>query len=95
MREADMPLFLVIERYRDGDPRPVYRRFREKGRMAPDGLVYVGSWVTEDMGTCYQIMEAADRRLLDEWMERWKDLVAFEVHPVMTSQAAAERAALM
>lgn len=87
-----MPLFMVIERYRNGDAAPVYRRFRERGRMAPEGLAYISSWVTEDMATCYQVMETADRRLLDEWMEHWKDLVAFEVHPVMTSAQAAERA---
>lgn len=87
-----MPLFMVIERYRNADPTPVYRRFRERGRMAPEGLAYISSWVTEDMATCYQLMETADRGLLDEWMARWDDLVAFEVHPVMTSREAAERA---
>jgi hypothetical protein len=80
-------LFLIIERYRGGDPVPVYRRFRDRGRMAPDGLKYLGSWVTEDLSACYQVM-AGDRRQLDEWMEHWKDLVDFEVVPVMTSTAA-------
>jgi hypothetical protein len=81
--------FLVIERFRNGDPKPVYRRFRERGRLAPPGLEYVGSWVTTDLTTCYQVMQCADRALLDEWLSRWQDLVEFEVIPAMTSAEAA------
>ena len=88
-----MPLYLVVERFRNGDAAPVYRRFRERGRMAPEGLAYISSWVTEDLSTCYQLMETADRALLEDWMRNWADLVEFEVHPVMTSQEAAERVA--
>ncbi len=88
-----MPLYLVVERFRNGDAAPVYRRFRERGRMAPEGLAYISSWVTEDLSTCYQLMETADRALLEDWMRNWTDLVEFEVHPVMTSQEAAERVA--
>ena len=80
---------MVIEHFRD--PAAVYRRFRERGRMAPDGLTYVSSWVTPDLARCYQVMETADRRLLDQWMENWSDLIEFEVHPVMTSKEAVER----
>jgi len=85
-------LYLVVERFRDGDAAPVYRRFRERGRMAPEGLEYIASWVTEDLGTCYQVMQTAEVRLLDEWMENWRDLVDFEVLPVVTSAEAAARA---
>jgi Protein of unknown function (DUF3303) len=84
-------LYLVVERFRNGDAGPVYRRFRERGRLAPDGLGYVSSWVTEDLSTCYQVMDAPDKSVLEEWMSRWADLVEFEVHPVMTSAQAAER----
>ena len=87
-----MALYMIIERYRNKDPKPIYQRFRERGRMAPDGLAYVSSWVTHDLATCYQVMETADRKLLDEWMSNWKDIVDFEVHPVLTSKEAAERA---
>jgi hypothetical protein len=83
--------YMVIEHFRNGDAAPVYRRFRESGRMAPEGLGYVSSWVTADMTRCYQIMEAADRALLDQWIANWSDLVEFEVHPVMTSKEASER----
>jgi Protein of unknown function (DUF3303) len=82
---------MIIERFRKGDAVPVYRRFRERVRMAPAGLNYVSSWVTADLTRCYQIMEAADRALLDQWMANWVDLVEFEVHPVITSEEAAER----
>jgi Protein of unknown function (DUF3303) len=86
-------LFMIIEHYRDGDPAPVYRRFREQGRLAPDGLRYVSSWVDEPLARCFQVMEADDRRLVDEWIARWSDLVDFEVVPVITSAEAAERVA--
>ena len=83
---------MVIEHFRDGDPRPVYRRFREQGRLAPEGLAYVSSWVTTDLARCYQVMECDDRALLDAWSARWSDLVEFEVIAVITSPEAAARA---
>lgn len=84
-------LFMVIERFKDRDASPVYRRFRERGRMAPEGLTYVSSWVDEELSTCYQVMETADPALLEQWMANWRDLVDFEVHRVMTSTEAAEK----
>lgn len=84
-------LFMVIERYRGGDPGPVYARFRERGRMAPEGVHYVNSWVTPDLTTCYQVMECERRELLDAWIANWSDLVEFEVLPVITSAEAAAR----
>ena len=83
--------FMILERFRGGDPAPVYRRFRERGRLAPDGLRYVGSWVTQDLTMCYQVMECDDRRLLDEWIANWRDIVDCEVVPVLTSAEAAAR----
>jgi hypothetical protein len=82
-------LFVIIERFRGGDPAPVYRRFRDRGRMAPEGLRYVNSWVTTDLTTCYQVMECEDRRLLDQWMANWEDIVDFEVIPALSSPEAA------
>jgi hypothetical protein len=79
---------MIVEHFRQGDALPVYRRFRDHGRLAPDGLRYLGSWVTDDLGRCYQIMESEDPRLLEEWMARWKDVIDFEVHAVMTSAEA-------
>ena len=86
-------LFLIIEKFRNGDPVPVYRRFRNQGRLAPKGLEYLGSWVTDDLTGCFQIMECADRALLDQWLARWQDLVDFEVVPVLTSAEAQARVA--
>jgi hypothetical protein len=86
-------LYMVLERFRNGDAVPVYRRFKERGRLAPAGLSYVSSWVSADLSVCYQVMETADRALLEEWMDRRRDLVEFEVHAVITSQEAAQRAA--
>ena len=84
-------LYMVIETFRNGDPVPVYRRFRERGRLTSAGLEYVTSWVTSDLRRCYQVMETDDRKLLDEWIARWADLVDFEVVPVVTSAEAAAR----
>ena len=82
---------MIIEHFADGDPGPVYSRFRERGRLAPEGLAYRGSWVTSDLTRCYQVMECDDRALLDEWMAAWDDLVRFEVIDVITSDEAATR----
>ena len=84
-------LWMIVERFRNGDPLPVYRRFRERGRMAPEGLRYVASWVTEDFTTCYQVMECDDRALLDAWMANWRDVTDFDVIAVMTSAQAVEK----
>jgi len=81
--------FFIVERFRGGDPAPVYRRFRDRGRLAPDGLRYVNSWVATDLTTCYQVMECDDRSLLDQWIANWSDIVEFEVTPVITSAEAA------
>jgi hypothetical protein len=85
-------LYMVIERFRGGDARPIYRRLREQGRMMPEGLRYVGSWITEDVSLCYQVMECEDRHDLETWMSRWSDLMEFEVIPVITSAEAQARA---
>jgi len=84
-------LYMVIENFRGGDARPVYERFRARGRLAPEELRYVASWVTDDLTRCFQVMECDDRALLDEWIARWDDLVACEVVPVVTSAEAAKR----
>jgi hypothetical protein len=82
-------LFMVVEHFKNGDAVPVYRRFREQGRLAPAGLNYVGSWVTSDLTRCFQIMESPERALLDQWIAQWADLVDFEIVPVITSAEAA------
>ncbi|HEX7796385.1 MAG TPA: DUF3303 family protein [Vicinamibacterales bacterium] len=84
---------MIIETFRNGDPVPTYRRFREQGRLMPDGLEYRGSWVTEDLRRCFQIMECDDRRLLERWIENWSDVTDFEVIPVITSAEAASAVA--
>jgi len=86
-------LYMVVENFKNGDAAPVYRRFRNQGRMAPAGLTYISSWVTEKLDRCYQLMETQDRALLDQWMANWSDIVDFEVHPVLTSKLAAEKIA--
>lgn len=86
-------LYMVIEHFKNNDAVPVYRRFRDRGRMAPEGLVYVSSWIDDKLERCYQVMETHDRALLDEWMANWGDLIEFEVHSVVTSQEAVEMVA--
>jgi hypothetical protein len=86
-------LYMIIEKFRDGDAVPVYRRFRDHGRLAPEGLKYVASWVAEDFHRCFQIMECDDQSLLAQWMAHWADLTEFEVIPVVTSAEAVEAVA--
>lgn len=82
-------LFMVIERFRAGDAKSVYRRFRDRGRLAPEGLEYVGSWVEADLGRCFQLMQCDDATLLQRWVAQWSDLVDFEIVPVVEGKDAA------
>lgn len=83
-------LYMVIERFKNREAIPVYRRFREKGRMMPEGLNYVESWVETNFDRCFQLMECDGARLLEEWAAKWSDLVEFEFVPVRPSKQAAE-----
>jgi hypothetical protein len=83
-------LYIVIERFKNRDAKAVYRRFREKGRMAPDGLSYVESWVETNFDRCFQLMECDDTKLLKDWATHWQDLVEFEFVPVRRSKEALE-----
>jgi hypothetical protein len=84
-------LFMVIEEFRDQDAKSIYRRFQEKGRLMPDGLTFLNSWVSADLSRCFQLMECNDITLLQKWIAEWCDLMAFEVVPVVpgTDTAAA------
>ena len=84
-------LYMVIEHFKNQDPLPVYRRFRDHGRLAPEGLQYVSSWVDEKLERCFQLMKTDDRSLLDEWISKWTDVVSFEIYPVISSPEAAKR----
>ena len=86
-------LYMVIEQFKDGDAAAVFRRFRERGRMLPEGLSYVDSWVSSDLTRCFQLMECDDATLLGRWIGQWHDLVEFEVVPVVTSAEASARVA--
>lgn len=84
-------MYMIVESFRNQDAVPVYQRFREQGRLAPEGLTYISSWVDTQFHRCFQVMETVDRNLLDQWMANWADLVDFEVIPVMTSAEAASK----
>jgi hypothetical protein len=84
-------LFMIVERFKDQDMLPVYKKFRESGRMLPDGLKYIDSWVEPNFGRCFQLMECDDLRLLQEWMLRWRGSgTTFEIVPVVTSKETRE-----
>jgi hypothetical protein len=82
-------LFMVVEHFTQG-ARPVYRRFRDQGRLAPEGLVYVDSWVSAGLDRCFQLMECDDPALLQRWVAGWEDLARFEIVPVTPSRGTAE-----
>lgn len=85
-------LFIVIERFRNRDAKAVYVRARERGRMMPDGLKYVGSWVEDNFDRCFQLMECDDARIFEQWTVHWEDLVEFEIVHVVTSIEARDAA---
>jgi hypothetical protein len=82
-------LFMVIEDFRGRDRKSIYRRVRDKGRLIPEGLTYVGSWISADMGRCFQLMEAEDVTLFQRWAAEWCDLAEFEIVPVTASKDTA------
>ncbi len=83
-------LYMVIERFKEGAAPEIYRRFREKGRMMPEGLEYVSSWIDLDFKICYQLMRTEDFRLFDKWIGSWRDVMDFEIVPVRTAAEAVE-----
>jgi len=83
-------LYMVVERFKDGAAPEIYRRVRDGGRMLPDGLEYVSSWVDVDFKTCYQVMRTEDASLFSVWTDAWKGLIEFEIVPVRTSAEAAQ-----
>jgi hypothetical protein len=82
-------MFMVIERFRNQDAKSVYRRFQSKGRMMPDGLTFVSSWVAADLGRCFQLMECDDITRLQKWVAEWSDLADFEIVPVVPGKDTA------
>ena len=82
-------LFMVIERFRNQNAKAVYDRFNQQGRLAPEGLAYVGSWVEASLDRCFQLMECDDATLLQQWVAQWSDLVSFEIVPVAPGRETA------
>lgn len=85
-----MPTYMVVERFKDTPA--IYTRLRDRGRLMPDGLAYLDSWIDESLSICFQLMQTDDRAHLDAWIASWSDLMEFEVWPVITSAEAAARA---
>jgi len=83
--------YMVIEQFKRGDSAAVYERFHKNGRMLPEGLSYLDSWVDLNSGRCFQLMETENPQLFDTWIACWSDLVQFEVIPVVTSAEAAQQ----
>jgi hypothetical protein len=82
---------MIIEKFHPGKVKELYQRFEEKGRLMPEGLVYINSWINEDVTCCYQVMETDKIGKLHEWIEHWDDLSDFEIIPVITSAQAKEK----
>ena len=83
-------LFMIIERFKDQDPVPIYRRLRDDGRTLPDGLTYLDSWIEPNFDRCFQLMECEDARLLQQWILNWRSLGSFEIVPVVPSKDTRE-----
>ena len=83
-------LYMVIERFKEGTAIEIYRRFRQRGRMMPEGVEYISSWIDLSFKICWQLMQTEDLALFDKWTANWRDLVDFEIVPVRTSAEAGE-----
>lgn len=83
--------YMIIERFKPGKTKDIYTRFAEKGRMMPEGVTYINSWINEEVTTCYQLMEAGSMDQLNEWISNWNDLADFEVMPVISSAEAKQK----
>ncbi len=84
-------LFMIIERFRDNDMLPIYKRVRDQGRNLPEGLTYIDSWIEPSFARCFQLMECDDARLLQQWVLGWRGLGAtFEIVPVVSSKDTRE-----
>lgn len=82
---------MVIERFKPGKARDVYNRFNQQGRMMPDSVRFIDSWITADVTVCYQLMEAESAAAFEAWTRNWNDLVDFEIHPIIDSAEATRR----
>lgn len=83
---------MIIENYKHGKTKEIYDRFQEKGRMLPDGVEFIDSWIEENLQKCYQVMKSESIEGIENWMDKWKDLVDFEVIPVLNSSVAIDAA---
>lgn len=84
-------LYMIIEKFHPGKANDIYNRFDEKGRLMPEGLTYINSWIDEKITTCFQVMETDAIEKIHEWISHWNDLVDFEIIPVLTSALAKEK----
>ena len=84
-------LYMIIEKFHPGKVKALYQRFSEKGRMLPEGVTYINSWINEPVTICYQLMESSSAENIYEWISHWNDLADFEVIPVITSAQAKEK----
>ena len=85
-------VYMVIEHFRAEKLKELYQRYEAKGRMLPEGVHYVNSWIDENVNTCYQVMESESKQKLLEWVNHWSDLADFEIIPVISSAEAKQRA---
>lgn len=81
---------MIVERFKDRDPQPIYKRFAEQGRMNLEGLIYHASWIEGNFDRCFQLMECEDLSVLQKWILEWRDLVEFEIVPVVESKQMVE-----
>ncbi len=84
-------LYMIIETFHPGQVKQLYKRFEEKGRLMPQGVQYINSWINEDITTCFQVMESDTEKKIYEWIQNWIDLSDFKIIPVITSSQAKEK----
>ena len=83
--------YLIIERFYPEKVKALYQRFEAEGRLLPDGVQYLNSWIDEKIETCYQLMESDTQEKLLEWVSRWSEFATFDIIPVISSDQAKEK----
>lgn len=78
----ELPRYMIVEYFREDAQDQIYERFKAKGRMLPEGLYYIDSWLSSDSNICFQLMATDNVNLFEEWFQHWSDLTDFKIHPL-------------
>lgn len=83
--------YMIIEKFYPEKIKSLYQRFAEEGRLLPEGVEFIDSWINEDVTLCFQLMKSESREKLEEWISNWEGYAEFEIIPVISSETAKQK----